>query len=326
VFEIVAGWMERTFGETRHAVPSSAVERAVIEEAGIREEALFFGDEPRMFGVVAEPAERAGKPLPALLWLNSGSDHRIGPNRQYVTLSRQLARHGFTSLRFDPRGVGDCPATDQDAQVHAYSAGRLEDARRAMNWLEQRSGSHEFILIGLCSGAFVAFHMAYADARVIAAVMINPQTFFWKEGDSISNVFMPTRAYPRKLRNPRTWMRALTGTINFRDIARVLSTRIAKRTVARIRRALGLRSAGVFDVRGAFHRTLRRGGRILLILGEHDGGVEVTELHLGTRARTLRRYRGFRLAIAPESDHTFSKRWAKDWLAKCLVGFVEKGL
>ena len=73
----------------------------------MKEEVLQFGQRSSMVGILHSPDGYANLELPAVLFLNAGLIHRIGPNRIYVKLARQFAQMGFFVFRFDSSGIGD---------------------------------------------------------------------------------------------------------------------------------------------------------------------------------------------------------------------------
>lgn len=129
----------------------------------MRERAIRFGTGGALVGVLTEPPE--GLPDgPAIVFLNSGILHHVGASRLYVTLARRLAEAGFVCLRFDLAGIGDSEARrDGLGPVD----GALRDGREALDWLQSARGVRRFVLVGLCSGSDMAFHLALADERVI---------------------------------------------------------------------------------------------------------------------------------------------------------------
>jgi pimeloyl-ACP methyl ester carboxylesterase len=137
----------------------------------VTEQAVVFPDlSEALIGVFTKPEESSNYVRPAVVFLNAGLLHRIGPNRLYVRMAREMAAHGFSSLRFDLSGIGDSPPrTDglplRDAVLH--------DVRDALDFLSQKWAISSFILIGLCSGADLAFQVALADKRVVGAVLID---------------------------------------------------------------------------------------------------------------------------------------------------------
>ena len=61
----------------------------------MREEVLLFGRTRALVGIITDPPHAARRqPLPAVILVNVGLVHRVGPNRLYVKLARSLAALG----------------------------------------------------------------------------------------------------------------------------------------------------------------------------------------------------------------------------------------
>ena len=89
----------------------------------------------------AEPSDDHGRP--AIIFLNAGLLHRIGPNRLYVRMAREMAGRGFSSLRFDLSGIGDSlPRTDG----LPLRAAALRDVQDALDFLSRKRTLSSFIL------------------------------------------------------------------------------------------------------------------------------------------------------------------------------------
>ncbi len=144
----------------------------------LKERMIRAGAQGGLMGIVTEPSEMAPD-RPLFLLLNAGVIHRVGPNRLYVTLSRQLAQLGFWACRFDVSGLGDSVAR-QDGSP--YREARLSDTREMMDLLRETTGVGRFVVLGLCSGADHAFRVALADSRVAGSAMLDGYVY-------------PTRAY-----------------------------------------------------------------------------------------------------------------------------------
>jgi hypothetical protein len=160
----------------RFAGPHSPVGAPVRAEAdanpgiAMTEHAVTFAAGKSLVGVLTR-AELEGDPLrPPVLLLNAGIVHRVGPNRIHVRIARELARRGFASLRFDLSGIGDSLPRTDGLSLHAAA---LADVREAMDFVAAELKASSFILIGLCSGADLAFRAAVADERVAGAVLID---------------------------------------------------------------------------------------------------------------------------------------------------------
>ena len=112
----------------------------------MRERSIFLGSDSRMTGIITSPDDaQPGAGLPAILLLNAGLIHHVGPNRMYVDLARRLANHGFTSIRFDMTGIGDSDRADMELP---YVEQTVADIREAMDGLEEELGVQDFVLMG----------------------------------------------------------------------------------------------------------------------------------------------------------------------------------
>jgi pimeloyl-ACP methyl ester carboxylesterase len=130
----------------------------------MRERAVKFGAASNLVGVLTEPDPVAAREeRPGVIFLNSGILHHAGASRLYVKIARKLASSGFFCLRFDFAGVGD---SEPRRDTLPFARGAVEDAREAMDFLQSARGIRRFILVGLCSGADMAYHVALADNRV----------------------------------------------------------------------------------------------------------------------------------------------------------------
>jgi dienelactone hydrolase len=136
----------------------------------VPEHAVVFPESGSLVGVFTVAEESGDRKRPAVIFLNAGLLHRVGPNRVYVRIARELARYGFSSLRFDLSGIGDSPPRTDGLPLRAAS---LRDVTDALDFLSATRGLSSFILIGMCSGADLAFRVALADARVVGAVLID---------------------------------------------------------------------------------------------------------------------------------------------------------
>lgn len=137
----------------------------------MRERAVKFGASSNLVGVLTEPPPGSGsEERPAVLFLNSGILHHAGASRLYVKLARRLASSGFLCLRFDFAGVGD---SEPRRDTLPFARGAVADAKEAMDFLQSTRGNQRFILVGLCSGADMAYHVSLADERVVGLAKLD---------------------------------------------------------------------------------------------------------------------------------------------------------
>jgi pimeloyl-ACP methyl ester carboxylesterase len=144
--------------------------------AKVREQATLLGPRKSLVSIITSAAVNgafAPSPAdrPAIVILNAGIIHRVGPNRMFVALSRTLAAAGHVVVRFDLSGIGDSePRADGLAPLDAA----LADIREVLDSLEATRQIKRVILIGLCSGADQAVIYGGGDPRVVGVVLIDP--------------------------------------------------------------------------------------------------------------------------------------------------------
>lgn len=166
----------------------------------MRERALLFGEQKSLVGVITDPPEPPSPERPAVVFLNAGILHRVGPNRIHVRLARDLAREGFASLRFDYSGLGD---SRPRADPTPFAEATVIETTQGMDVLASTRGTRSFLLVGICSGADSALRAAGRDARVVGAALIEPY--------SVPAPGFLLYSYRRKLLNPVSWWRLLRG-------------------------------------------------------------------------------------------------------------------
>ena len=137
-----------------------------------REQVFLLGPRRSHVGILTEPAV-AVPGRPAIVLLNAGIIHRVGPGRMSVLLARTLAARGHTVLRFDLSGIGDSPPR---ADGLAPVDGAMADIREALDGLESARGFDRVVLMGLCSGADHSLVYAGQDPRVVGLALFDPST------------------------------------------------------------------------------------------------------------------------------------------------------
>ena len=174
------------------------------------ETAHLFGKTQSLVGVSCEPEQKQYlAEQPAVILLNSGILHRMGPNRIYVNLARQIASAGFLSFRFDFSGVGDSGIREDILPLGSWM---VDEVQEAMSYLTEQYGAREFVLMGICSGADAAFQAACADTRVIGSILI--------DGYAHSSTGFLIHSYARQLKRIRSWGKLLTGQSGVWDMFR----------------------------------------------------------------------------------------------------------
>ena len=138
----------------------------------VREQAVIVGSRRSMVGILSLARDGcAASEKPAVVILNAGIIHRVGPNRMHVELARALAKLGYETLRFDLSGIGDSDKRNDGLSPLDAS---LADIREALDWLQATRGHQRLVLVGLCSGADHGLIYAGSDSRVGGLVLLDP--------------------------------------------------------------------------------------------------------------------------------------------------------
>ncbi len=326
-FAEIRSWLEalHPIQPAAYASPISVTASLVAGTRGaettLRETPVSFGPGGKLFGILSKPLCLEGERLrTGVVFVSVGSNVHVGPNRMYVTQARALASLGFVTLRMDIGGVGESPPGPGQRENHLYGMHSVADVKVAIQFLRDQHGIERIILVGVCSGAYLSFHAAVADQDTAGIVLINPQTFTWREGDSLQlRTRRSIRAigfYRRHIFDASTWQRLMTGHIS--------AWLIISGVIATLRKRFGLRFSDLFqrdvasgvprpqpDVENAFRRLLQRGVNTFLVYSAADGGLNEMEAHLGRDASALRNYANFNLQIVDGADHTFTPLWAQ---------------
>ncbi len=294
--------------------------------AGFAETPAKFGSSP-LYGVLCTP-HPVGVSDRVLVFVNSGANPRIGWARMHVEFARQLAVNGVASLRMDVAGLGDSPPVQGRATQVMYDSAPRADVSAALDWL-QTQGYREFVVVGLCSGAHLAFHSAVADRRIGAIVMVNLQRFIWRDTDrlevAVRNAYRSTDFYKGRALRSATWKRALAGEIDILGIAGTLARRSADLIAGRVSNLVGALRGKPGDttlVRRHFEELGRRGVRALLVYSAEDGGIDELALHMGAQGARLQAIAGMQIALIEAADHNLTPTWARRRLLELIKDFI----
>lgn len=309
--------------------PQSTVECVT---QGVRETPLRFGPSSSLFGILAEPAQRGGfdrRGQTAVLLLNVGGNYRIGPHRIYVEMARALAASGYRALRLDLAGIGDSPSPPGIPYANLYSKDSTADVSAAIDALALQ-GCKEFVLMGICSGSYVAFQTAVAEPRVHTQILMNSRLLEWQPGadgggwqNSMQCYYKSTGFYLRALLRLQVWHRAVRGQVDGLGIAR----RFASVSKAWFGRAVQrLRGRGEEALLAKMKKVCARGTDTLMLIAEEDDGRDYVEFHFGHLGRAMRGHGNFRMTLVEDADHTFSRRASRQFVLAAVLSHLEARL
>lgn len=318
VFADIAGWLGTGAAATVLRPVPRPVPPARLDLDGIVETPVRFGPGGVLAGVFCAPAGRTARL--SVLMVNTGGHPHTGHSRLAVTFARRFARQGIASLRMDAAGTGDA-ALSTGETTEAYSGAVQDDARAGLRWLEARCGDG-VVVIGLCSGAHVALHVA-ADPGVRGLVLVNLQKYVWQDGIPLRvvqrNTKRPTQFYLRGLHNAAVWRRVLKGDVDVRGIAGALAGRAWRRLRSLVDPLLpagaGTGAPSRYGlVRGWFRDLARRGVPVLYVLSFNDPGLDELEEYFGASGIRLRRFGNVQLRRLENADHTLTHCRAREEL------------
>ena len=334
-------WLEARYPLDGHMAPAllrtegdgSFLTAREGEEETVRETPVRFGPHGNLFGFLSRPVTPQGdRARTAVVFVTTGSNHHIGPNRMYVTEGRALAELGFVALRMDIGGVGESPASPGQRDNHLFARHSVFEVHAGIAYLKTL-GVERVVLVGMCSGAYLSFRGAVAEPAVSSIVMINTQAFVWREGDSLEakrrKGIRSLRFYRSRLLDRGTWSRVLRGQVNTKvivfGVADLVRKRVAKRLTSVVRAGASVPLSELqdsADVMALFRGLLQRGVNVFMVFSANDGGLDEVETHLGEKASHLRKYDHFSFEVVEGADHTFTPIWAQRRLGDLLTQHV----
>lgn len=285
------------------------------------EKALLLGSSRSLVGVLTEPQRESsnngknGKP--AFILLNSGLIHRIGPNRLYVRIARNLAEKGHIVLRFDHSGIGDSlTRTDNVPYAERYG----QEVREAMDWVAKHKGVDRFCLLGLCSGAMTSFDVANRDSRVIGAVLINPRSL--GGGGMALMGSMENRWRMKEMANKfftvKGIWRVLTGDAPYARVVRVVRDRLKGAL-----KKEDLPNA-FSEVAVSMKKLSSKKVNLLWISSDEDASREYFKLITAGQHKSLRTDERINYVLLCRSNHTLDKLEAQEQALEAVGNWTSR--
>ena len=271
-----------------------------------------MGGETPLSGVIATPDfPDPPEQTPAVLLLNAGLLHRVGPHRMYVRIARTLTKAGVTSLRFDYSGIGESPPRKD---LVPAPKSRVIETNAAMDHMASVMGAQRFVLMGLCSGAVNAFRVARLDPRVIGLVLI--------DGFPYRTYRYYLIHYARRLFRLRSWLNVLSGRRQlWKSFRRVIP--LGGGTTA-TRPATALHLPPKAEIAAGFRELVHRGVRFCVI---HSGGFEQYYNYTRQFVHSFRSvdFDGhLKLVYFKHSDHTFTSLEQQRLTVNTIEDWMEK--
>jgi alpha-beta hydrolase superfamily lysophospholipase len=283
---------------------------ASAPEATRTERPVFFGADALLFGILTEPPADEIRRR-AVILLNAGADHHIGASRLYVSMARRWAQHGYVVLRMDLAGLGDSGTRPGRADDDVFPLQAVDDIRAAIEFLRNAYGVRDVALAGLCSGAYHALRAAVAGLSVNRILMVNPQNYFWKPGESLNDlqlveVVRNPGVYRERVFSLAAWKRVISGNVNILRIAKIYMQRplmAAESTLRDIARRFRIRLPN--DLGTELEAIVARGVRVVFVFARGEPGIGLLKLQAGTSVNRLAER--CRIHTINGGDHVFTR-------------------
>jgi glycosyl transferase family 25 len=263
-----------------------------------------------LFGIVTQPPADEVRRR-AVILLNAGADYHIGASRLYVSMARRWAQHGYVVLRMDLAGLGDSGTRPGRTDDDVFPSEALDDIRAAIAFLRSGYGVRDVTLAGLCSGAYHSLRGAVAGLPVNRILMVNPQNYFWKPGESLNDLQLAEvvhnpGVYRKRLFSPAAWKKLFTGDVNLVRIVKIYLHRpllAAESSLRNMARRLRLRLPS--DLGTELEEVVARGVRVVFVFAKDEPGIELLKLQAGTSVKRLAER--CRIRTINSGDHVFTR-------------------
>ena len=156
-----------------------------------------------------------------LLIVSGGNEIRCGAHRGMAMLAADLAAGGVPVFRFDRRGIGD-----SDGANHGWEDSGPDIAAAATAFRTVAPQVKRIVAFGNCDAA-TALALFHRAAGVAALVLANP--WVGDEGDDLPPADAIRSHYADRARDPRQWLRLVSGGIDIGKAIKGLRKASAKK-------------------------------------------------------------------------------------------------
>jgi pimeloyl-ACP methyl ester carboxylesterase len=244
----LVGWIDHAIGDELVSAAPAIQTTAVFTEPGTGTRVLETIEQlgqSKVFGIRSCPAESLGAQSRTTVFFSTANDTHIGPNREWVDLSRAFAAAGGQALRWDRTGTGESgsPGAEltgiytEEAIAQSLEIGRLAAADPGT-----------VLVTGVCSGSWYAAYVA-RELGTGSAVLINSIAWSWRRKSAMTGEIEPEdlgvpRSDPEWQKTPRArikrflqahlpyWMWRLLGIRGITQVPEVLLRPLMRRGVA----------------------------------------------------------------------------------------------
>lgn len=300
VLDTIVNWLCALHPDKGAPFPQLDTRPIELRGEAFSETPVFVSEKGGLYGILTEPLASDAEPRPIIVLMNAGAAHDVGAHRMHVAMARRWAKLGFSVFRYglSPTSPGDSAGDRPEA---------LRDVLRSLGVL--RPG-RPLALVGLCTGARLAFEVAGGLNNVSDLVMVNPITLHGDPEGGERRRLEEARAYRYRemLLSPRGWKHILARNVDGRRAVRALvrmTVGLSMRAVQRISGKTTRRREPIYDVPGVIQGLTSRGVHVLLVYSQREVGYYYMNLNYGDRLRAMEGTPRFRIELIDSSDHGF---------------------
>jgi hypothetical protein len=178
-------------------------------------------------------------------------------------------------------------------------------------------------LAGLCSGAYHALRSAVAGLHVNTVMLVNPLTFYWKQGSKLSDlqdaeVVRNPGIYAEKVWSLQSWRKLMSGRVNLWRVLMVFLRRVWMAVASSARdvgRSLNIRLPQ--DLGWDLMSLASRRVRVVFLFARGEVGENLLRMQGGSALRAIGD--GCKVHVIDGGDHIFSQSTARDKLLHVLT-------
>lgn len=304
--DLIAGWLEPLAPTERRPTGFRPTHRATVPapDAPVTETIESLGP-GRLFAIRTTPTSEQRGELPTVAFLNTATDHHIGPGRLWVELARKLAADGFISVRLDLPGLGETDPVAGRITGESYDPAFIDDLAAAASDV---ADGRPVVNVGLCSGAYHAMEWSLRSPAA-GVVAVNPVLSFvpWEAANG------PLDARRRIVHVPNTAARRLGGSSRLAAVKQHLPP-----VVWRLLAAAKVHPAPTAGLR----LVVDSGSHLVLALSGSDAAPYLNR----GNAELNRLLTSGRLDVAtfPEADHGLFQAASRRQVAEIVLGHVRR--
>lgn len=291
------------FDNISNTLPFSSIDSKLLaskkstihwENQTIEEEFVSIGSN-KLFGIIGQPTTDPSLDK-IVIFLNSGTEHHLGPGRVWVEYSRSLNVAGFSTMRADFNGIGESRIRGDDRRMQPYDESQNQDILDYIAFSRER-GYKKIALVGLCASSWIALFFA-ETTKIDGIIAINPQIYY-KRGEPMPVVVADFRKDTNIEKVEAFWNKFHLWTL-----------------------------LEIIGIRPKSSRLLIKLSQLktktLLIFGENDPGVVYLRTRIGYRIKQLSKTGFFILLEVAGMDHPMHRHTKRPIVKQEMIEFVKK--